>query len=130
MSYREAGAKKQIKGHMKNLTADDFHRLLAEKHRMTLEVPSARMTGDWVTGLLEVLFPEVSEKRLHSLGEVSNAMNSLKSGLKTLLYNTRHFDHGKTDLAADNFFKALPAIYDALHRDALAFVNGDPAANS
>ncbi len=115
---------------MKNETADDFYRLLAEKHRMTHEVPSARMTGEWVLGLLEVLFPEVSEKRLHSLGEVKNAMESLKAGLKTLLYNTRHFDHCKTDETADHFFEALPEIYQALHGDALAFVDGDPAADS
>jgi len=115
---------------MINQTNDDFYRLLSEKHRMTLEVPSARLTGEWAWGLLEVLFPEVSEKRLHSLGEVKNALDGLKAGLKNLLFNTRHFDHCNTDKVADHFFDALPHLYQALHRDALAFVDGDPAADS
>ncbi len=103
---------------------------LLQKHIQTREVPSASMILGWVNTLLEVLFPEVTDKRLASVWEIKNAFAKLEIELKTLLYYTKSCDHLLHDAIAVRFFDAIPLMYDRLQLDVQAIVDGDPAARS
>ena len=105
-----------------------FIKDLLIKHAKTQEVPSTQLISEWSFSLMEVLFPEVSEKRLNSEWEIQNIFGKLELELKTLLYNTRSCDHTRYDEIAEHFFSKLPAIYKDLLLDIEAIVAGDPAA--
>ena len=49
-----------------------FIKDLLIKHAKTQEVPSTQLISEWSFSLMEVLFPEVSEKRLNSEWEIQN----------------------------------------------------------
>jgi serine O-acetyltransferase len=110
------------------LTNNIFLDLLLEKHHQTQEVPTSRMVSQWAYSLLEILFPEVSEKRLTSKGELENELNKLKLDLKTLLINTKSCDPIRHDEIVFDFFEYLPQIYTYLIKDIDAAIEGDPAA--
>jgi serine O-acetyltransferase len=103
---------------------------LMEKHRQTPEVPSSKTVSAWAEGLMEILFPEVSEQRLGSISEINEALEDLKEGLVTMLQKTKACKQGDCTKNATTFFTALPNIYNDLLLDITAFVDGDPAANS
>ena len=107
-----------------------FVKELLLKHAQTQEVPSTRLISEWSFNLLELLFPEVSEKRLNSEEEIKNTFNVLELELKTLLSNTRSCDHHRDTEIAGRFFFELPNIYNHLLLDIEATVAGDPAARS
>lgn len=103
---------------------------LMEKHRQTPEVPSSKTVAEWADGLLNVLFPEVSEQRLGSVLEIKKSLDDLKSALIKMLQKTKACKQGDCTKNANVFFSALPHIYEGLLLDITAFVEGDPAANS
>ena len=105
-----------------------FIKDLLKKHTQTQEVPSTQLISEWSFSLMEVLFPEVSEKRLNSEWEIQNIFSKLELELKTLLYNTRSCDHTRYDEIAVHFFTKIPEIYKDLLLDIEAIVAGDPAA--
>lgn len=107
---------------------NSFINLLLEKHHQTQEVPTTKMISHWAYSLLEVLFPEVSEKRLTTHGELENELNKLKLELKTLLINTKTCEVNQHDKIVTSFFDALPKIYNYLIKDIDAAIDGDPAA--
>ncbi|MFZ1749000.1 MAG: serine O-acetyltransferase [Saprospiraceae bacterium] len=101
---------------------------LVSKHSKTPEVPSTHKVSDWALRLMEVLFPEVTEKRLESAWEIHNTFQLLQLDLKSLLHNTQSCDHSRTDDISRHFFESLPEIYRKLILDLETFVDGDPAA--
>ncbi len=105
-----------------------FIEKLLLRHDQTQEVPSTKMISSWANGLLEVLFPEVTEKRLDSVREIKNAFDKLKLELRSLLYHTRSCDHTRDEETVSNFFNEIPGVFDKLLLDIYAFVDGDPAA--
>jgi serine O-acetyltransferase len=111
------------------LTNNSFINLLLQKHHQTQEVPTTKMISEWAYSLLEVLFPEVSEKRLTKHGELENELNKLKLELKTLLINTKTCEISQHDKIVTSFFNQLPDIYDSLVKDIEAALDGDPAAS-
>ncbi len=106
-----------------------LNKLLA-KHQQTQEVPSTKMVSDWAFSLLEVLFPEVSEKRLTSQWEIDNRLGMLKMELTTLLYSTRSCDQRRHEDISAFLFDHLDVIYESLLKDIDAAIGGDPAATS
>lgn len=108
----------------------NFLQKLLDKHQETQEVPTTKMASDWAYNLLEVLYPEVSEKRLTSLSEIETSIQQLKEELKSLLSNTKACNQGKNERIVDDFFAKLPFIFDLLNKDIKAAVDGDPAASS
>ena len=107
-----------------------FLNTLLDKHRETQEVPTSKMVSDWAYKLLEVMYPEVSEKRLFSLLEIENRLEELKVELKTLLISTKACNQDKNDRIVIDFFGKLPNIFELLNQDIKAAVSGDPAATS
>ncbi len=105
-----------------------FIEKLLLRHDKTQEVPSTLMISTWANSLLEVLFPEVTEKRLDSVREIKNAFDKLNLELRTLLYHTRSCDHSRDEETVSNFFNEIPEVYRILLLDIDAFVDGDPAA--
>ncbi len=103
---------------------------LMEKHRLTPEVPSSHTVAKWSSGLLTVLFPEVSEHRLGSIIEIQMILDQSKIQLEEMLQKTKDCKKGDCKKHARAFFDVLPAIYDDLLLDIDAFVSGDPAAHS
>lgn len=110
------------------MTNNSFINLLLQKHHQTQEVPTTKMISEWAYSLLEVLFPEVSEKRLTTQAELENELNKLKLELKSLLLNTKTCDIHQHDNIVNSFFEDLPNIYNSLVKDIDAAIEGDPAA--
>lgn len=109
---------------------DDFFNKILNRHAQTPEVPSTDLISGWANGLLAVLFPEVTEKRVDSVSELINTFEKLKIELISLLYHTTSCDHNHERNIAENFFRKLSQVYEELLLDIDAFVDGDPAAMS
>jgi len=103
---------------------------LMEKHRQTPEVPSSKTVSMWADGLMEILFPEVSEQRMGSISEIQEALDHLSQELEKMLLKTKACKKGDCHKNATAFFASLPKIYSDLLLDIDAFVGGDPAAHS
>ena len=90
--------------------------------------PDKESTDDFVDKLFSFLFvPSLS--RNQPLTEIENEFDSLKSYLSTLVYDVSH-DGNNAQQVTDHFFKILPAVYDALLKDAASIAKHDPAATS
>lgn len=109
---------------------EDFFQRLYRAHQEARRLPSPRLIKDWMDGLLEFLFPELSTLRYDS--ERTFRLHYLTNDLK--LYTI--LDAMSPDLPAPpdrlraEFEARLPAIRESLIEDAEAILAGDPAAVS
>jgi serine O-acetyltransferase len=90
--------------------------------------PDKESADDFIEQLFSFLFIP-GTGRNHSLSEVEKEFDSLKSYLSTLVYDVNH-NGDLSQGVTDQFFKALPEIYNALLKDAEAIAKHDPAAAS
>jgi serine O-acetyltransferase len=108
----------------------DFIKLLYDSHRNTDDLPSRTSIGNFTDGLLELLFPQLSEKHFISLNEFDVFANSLYNELYGIFLRLQPKLDKPAEMAAQDFMKKLPGIYQALLNDAQAIHEGDPAALS
>lgn len=90
--------------------------------------PSKQLAAEFADRLFQLLFG-YTKKRLNSSLEVENEYRLLQSHLQTLLQEVIH-DSVVIEKATDEFFEAVPHIYQILMEDAHAILRTDPAAKS
>ena len=82
----------------------------------------------FIDDLFNLLFLPASLRQQNQY-ELEKAFESLKSHLSTLVYEVVK-DGSVAQTASDDFFTALPGLYNTLQKDAQAIFRYDPAAQS
>ncbi len=99
-------------------------------HQEMDPLPSRSAICKFTEGLLDFLFPQLSEKRFHNREELKVYADILTNDLKIIFLNTHSYLDKPAEEIVNAFFDAVPAIYDQLIDDAQAIHDGDPAAVS
>jgi len=111
------------------MSSKAFIKQLYERQRQVLSAfPDKESSDDFIDQLFNFLFIPANSRN-HPLNEVEKEFDSLKSYLLTLVYDVNH-DGNETQQITDQFFKALPDVYNALMIDAGSIAKHDPAATS
>jgi len=105
-----------------------FIKTLFEKHQHTDSIPSRTAICKFTEGLLEFLFPELSEKHYKSSAELEIVADSLFTELKGIFVNIENRMDKKPDQTARMFMDQIPELYVWMMDDAQAIHNGDPAS--
>ncbi len=106
-----------------------FIHTLYQQHQLSDSTfPDKELAVEFIDGFFEFLFTPDKQKKLSEF-ELAKEFESYKSHLSTLVYDVVS-DGEKTQLIANAFFDSVPAIYDALLKDAAAVLDFDPAAKS
>lgn len=111
------------------MSSKAFIKQLYDRQKTALSgFPDKESAEEFIDQLFNFLFaPRTS--RNSPLNEVEKEFDSLKSYLSTLVYDVNH-DGNESQRVTEQFFKALPEIYDALLKDAASIALNDPAATS
>ena len=105
-----------------------INKLYQQHQKSTRTFPDKALASEFIDGFFEFLFIPDRQKKLTEF-EMSKEMESYKSHLSTLIYDVVG-DGPRTQEVANKFFDDVPAIYDALLKDAEAIIQFDPAAES
>ena len=105
-----------------------INKLYQQHQKSTRTFPDKALASEFIDGFFEFLFIPDRQKKLTEF-EMSKEMESYKSHLSTLIYDVVG-DGARTQEVANKFFDDVPAIYDALLKDAEAIIQFDPAAES
>ncbi len=108
----------------------EFIKELYTKHTTAESIPSRTAICKFTEELLELLFPQLSEKRLKSSAELENHWECLFVELKGIFVNIEDKLDKTPHEAADLFMAKVPEIYKQMMEDARAIHEGDPAAIS
>ncbi|MBK9254962.1 MAG: serine acetyltransferase [Saprospiraceae bacterium] len=100
------------------------------RHRCTPEVPATKHLTTWITQLLDILYPEHTQKRINDKNELINVFEKLKDDLKYILNHTKACPPDCVQERVENFFERIPEIYKLLNQDVKALLGGDPAAHT
>jgi serine O-acetyltransferase len=109
---------------------DDFIKRIFKTHIDIYPLPARTAICKFTEGLLELLFPQLSEKHFKSSEEIKIFTENLKNDLKIIFLNTQTNLDKSPDQIVKSFFESIPIIYDLLLDDAQAIHDGDPAAKS
>lgn len=112
------------------MTHKDFLFQLYEAHRHNKAMPSPESICNLVTGLLQVLFPQLSDKRYSSMSEFEQDFEDIRADLTAILKDLNGYSKDKITDITNSFFNSLPIIRTKLLKDAEAMMSGDPAAIS
>lgn len=111
------------------MSQKDFIQQLAERKKKTfLAFPDRELAKLFIDELFALLFLP-GAARQHNPYELEKAFESLKSHLSTLVYEVVR-DGKKAQKISDEFFAAIPSIYNTLLKDAEAILLYDPAAET
>lgn len=112
------------------MSQKEFLFQLYEAHRHNKAMPSPEVICSLITGLLQILFPELSDKRYDKMSDFEQDFANVKSGLVDILMDLNGQLNQDVRATADTFFNQLPQIRASLIKDAEAMMSGDPAAVS
>ncbi len=101
--------------------------LIANKQRLEVHFPDKQEAESFVNGLFHFLFVSTSGKV--NTDKSFERITELKSNLTSLLFKLIK-DKEVVQEHTNAFFKALPAVYKMLLKDAEAILSSDPAAGS
>ena len=108
----------------------DFVNQLYNSHQNSENLPSRTSIGRFTEGLLELLFPQLSERDFISQGEFEVYASSLFNELYGIFVRIQGRLHKPAETIVQNFVEKIPAIYQQMINDAKAINEGDPASVS
>ena len=108
----------------------DFIDRIFKAHKETEVIPSAETIFRLTNGILDMLFPVMSEKRYKTRNDFNDHFMSLQFALQESIRFMQPELGTKANHIAKTFFEDIPAIYYMLDKDADAILAGDPAAGS
>lgn len=103
---------------------------LFEEHRRNKAMPSPESIYQLVNGLLQVLFPQLSDQRYQKMSDFEQDFFDLKERLRAILRALNGQLQQDENHLTEVFFNQLPMIREMLIEDADATCAGDPAAVS
>ena len=107
-----------------------FLRHLYREHHRVNKLPSPRLIADWLDGILQFLFPEMSELRFATEADFRQHYSTYDLKLYTILTALTDQVTVPADEIRSRFADRLPTIHATLIEDAEAILAGDPAAVS
>lgn len=107
-----------------------FLRNLYQSHQACPTCPSPAEVAVFFSDLLGVLFADYTPLSFSSEEDFVRHFNNLKIELDRILRYNPVKNKIETSDIVENFFKALPSIYDRINEDVTAMYAGDPAAKS
>lgn len=108
----------------------EFLDRLYSTHKNIDPLPSRSAICRFTEGLLDLLFPQLSEKRFKSKEELKVYYDILVNDLNIIFLDAQPYLNKNAHDIVDAFFEKVPDIYDMLLDDAQAIHDGDPAAKS
>ena len=112
------------------MTQKEFLFQLYEAHRGNKAMPSPEVICNLVNGLLQILFPQLSNKRYVVMSEFEKDYEKSKEDLIAILLDLNGKLKTDVQVLANTFFEKLPEVRTRLLKDAEAMMEGDPAAIS
>ena len=107
-----------------------FYGTLFSKQQLKEPVPSNDVISGWATGVISLLYPELSLNAYSSIEEIKQEFKNLEVELTRILNGTKACWDCNNEFTAKQFFQDLPEIYRVLNTDVDAILDGDPAARS
>ena len=112
------------------MTQKEFLFQLYEAHRGNKAMPSPEVICNLIDGLLQVLFPQLSNKRYVVMSDFEKDYEKIKKELIDILQDLNGKLKEDIHNITNTFFDKLPKIRERLLKDADAMTKGDPAAIS
>jgi len=112
------------------MTQKEFLFQLYEGHRHNKTMPSPEAICNLINGLLQILFPQLSDKRYSKMSEFEKDYEDNKSIFIKILNDLNGKLKKDVPLTAETFYNNLPSVRNLLLKDAEAMTSGDPAAIS
>ena len=110
------------------MTKSFIETLYNKRQLLSASFPDSESVHDFSKHLFAVLF-ESQPTRFNSITEFEKEFKSLQSQLTTLVYYVTH-DPTWSQQVMEEYFEAIPSIYEELLKDATAIADHDPAAVS
>jgi serine O-acetyltransferase len=107
-----------------------FIETLYKKHKKADTLPPRTAIATFTEGLLEFLFPPLSEKHYKNIAEFEITVDSLFTELKGIFISIDDRLEKKPEDMAKIFMEMIPELYDRMMDDAQSINDGDPAAQS
>lgn len=107
-----------------------FINKLFKAHQEVDHIPEPARVCKVLNGLLQLLFPELSDRRFDSQREFEQHYQFLRLELHEVLNTLGPNLPGSAEEIEEVFMKNLPAVHELLLKDAKAIFLGDPAAVS
>lgn len=114
----------------KQIYANFAESLLGKRENHSCNATLKEQTIEYLTELVDLLFPHFSNKVYYSADDVLAKLQLLERNLISLLRNMNGQGIDQNDSIAEKFITALPKVHDMLWNDADAIFQGDPAAES
>lgn len=108
--------------------AQSFYQHIWEKHQNTESVPPNETIATWAIDLIRLMYPQQAKREFSDAEEVGVAFKQAEKNLLGILTSTAACDECNNKEITETFFKDLPDLYALLNKDALAILEGDPAA--
>lgn len=108
----------------------NFYLHIYQKQQEMQDMPSNKRIASWAMGVIYLLFPERAALGFPNVEAVQHAFEEAEAELLELLLKTKACSHCDNHRVSKEFFMDLPKIYETMHTDAQAIMNGDPAARS
>lgn len=105
-----------------------FLEKLYQSHRNHPPMPSPNAIYNFITALLELLFPAFANDKYSSFRDLEQDFNGIKLQVAHLLQNLEFRLPQSAATTEKRFFEQIPHIYHLLLEDAQAITKGDPAA--
>jgi len=108
----------------------DLTQQIFNKQQISEDVPPNDVIARWASGLICLLYPELSQCRYSTPAEIDAASDVLKNELTGMMNATKACCDCNSDEVSRAFFDGVPELYRVLNTDVDAILNGDPAAKS
>jgi len=112
------------------MTQKEFLFQLYDAHRHNKAMPSPEVICNLINGLLQILFPELSDKRYSKMSDFIKDYEKCKVDFTNILTDLNGRLKEEVESIATTFFDKLPEVRAQLLKDAGAMMSGDPAAIS
>lgn len=107
-----------------------FFQRIYRSHQECTKCPSTPAVVAFFDEMMGLLFPPFSKVATGSEDEFEERVRSLRLDMDKILYNNLLDTGKKAEQVVEEFFAALPEVYDKLQKDIDATYQGDPAARS
>ncbi|MEM1328680.1 MAG: serine O-acetyltransferase EpsC [Bacteroidota bacterium] len=107
-----------------------FLEKLFQAHQQRKAMPSPKEVCDFLNGLLQLLFPEIADRKYESFRELELDYQRMKLQLANILEDLKFYLEKSPQFIEKRFFERVPGIREALLYDAYAISKGDPAAKN
>ncbi len=108
----------------------DFYQHILERQQKVEAVPPNEVIAGWALQLIRLLYPEQAKKPYENVQQIRKAFKSSQEKLVGILNATKACCDCNNEEVATSFFERIPVLYEMLHKDAQAILEGDPAAIS